>query len=154
LVKGEWLDWMILWVFSNLSDSMILWFYEVPYSEVWGPWVWFYSQPRYKPPAWMTCTVTFLLAQSCEIVQTLFLVCMTALSLLSMNMFSHCLAWLPGCFPLGMWGIARRQMCTFQVLNAKIWTGFSPTDNQPPCTSGPVISNHYVLIHFYLDLLV
>ena len=23
---GEWLDWMILWVFSNLSDSMILWF--------------------------------------------------------------------------------------------------------------------------------
>jgi len=24
-VKGEWLDWMILWVFSNLSDSMILW---------------------------------------------------------------------------------------------------------------------------------
>jgi len=23
-VKGEWLDWMILWVFSNLSDSMIL----------------------------------------------------------------------------------------------------------------------------------
>ena len=24
LVKGEWLDWMILWVFSNLSDSMIL----------------------------------------------------------------------------------------------------------------------------------
>jgi len=22
-VKGEWLDWMILWVFSNLSDSMI-----------------------------------------------------------------------------------------------------------------------------------
>ena len=25
---GEWLDWMILWVFSNLSDSMILWFYD------------------------------------------------------------------------------------------------------------------------------
>ena len=24
LVKGGWLDWMILWVFSNLSDSMIL----------------------------------------------------------------------------------------------------------------------------------
>ena len=24
-MKGEWLDWMILWVFSNLSDSMILW---------------------------------------------------------------------------------------------------------------------------------
>ena len=24
LVKGEWLDWMILWVFSNLSNSMIL----------------------------------------------------------------------------------------------------------------------------------
>ena len=22
-MKGEWLDWMILWVFSNLSDSMI-----------------------------------------------------------------------------------------------------------------------------------
>ena len=22
---GEWLDWMILWVFSNLCDSMILW---------------------------------------------------------------------------------------------------------------------------------
>jgi len=21
-VKGKWLDWMILWVFSNLSDSM------------------------------------------------------------------------------------------------------------------------------------
>ena len=21
---GKWLDWMILWVFSNLSDSMIL----------------------------------------------------------------------------------------------------------------------------------
>jgi len=21
---GEWLDWMILWVFSHLSDSMIL----------------------------------------------------------------------------------------------------------------------------------
>jgi len=28
LVMGEWLDWMILWVFSNLGDSMILWFYE------------------------------------------------------------------------------------------------------------------------------
>ena len=28
---NEWLDWMILWVFSNLSDSMILWFYcQVP----------------------------------------------------------------------------------------------------------------------------
>jgi len=25
-VKGEWLDWMILWVFSNLGDSMILLF--------------------------------------------------------------------------------------------------------------------------------
>ena len=24
---GKWLDWMILWVFSNLSDSMIL-FYD------------------------------------------------------------------------------------------------------------------------------
>ena len=24
LVKGEWLDWVILWVFSNLSDSRIL----------------------------------------------------------------------------------------------------------------------------------
>ena len=24
LVKGGWLDWMVLWVFSNLSDSMIL----------------------------------------------------------------------------------------------------------------------------------
>jgi len=24
---GEWLDWMILWVFSNLSNSMILLFY-------------------------------------------------------------------------------------------------------------------------------
>ena len=23
-MKGRWLDWMILWVFSNLSDSMIL----------------------------------------------------------------------------------------------------------------------------------
>ena len=23
-MKGEWLDWMIPWVFSNLSDSMIL----------------------------------------------------------------------------------------------------------------------------------
>jgi len=23
-VMGEWLDWVILWVFSNLSDSMIL----------------------------------------------------------------------------------------------------------------------------------
>ena len=23
-MKGEWLDWMILWVFSNLSDSVIL----------------------------------------------------------------------------------------------------------------------------------
>jgi len=23
-VMGEWLDWMILWVFSNLCDSMIL----------------------------------------------------------------------------------------------------------------------------------
>ena len=23
LVMGKWLDWMILWVFSNLSDSMI-----------------------------------------------------------------------------------------------------------------------------------
>ena len=23
-MKGEWLDWVILWVFSNLSDSMIL----------------------------------------------------------------------------------------------------------------------------------
>ena len=28
-MKGEWLDWMILWVFSNLSDSMILWFYDL-----------------------------------------------------------------------------------------------------------------------------
>ena len=28
LMKGGWLDWMILWVFSNLSDSMILWFYD------------------------------------------------------------------------------------------------------------------------------
>ena len=25
LVMGEWLDWMILWVFSNLSGSMVLW---------------------------------------------------------------------------------------------------------------------------------
>jgi len=24
LVMGEWLDWVILWVFSNLGDSMIL----------------------------------------------------------------------------------------------------------------------------------
>ena len=24
LVMGEWLDWVILWVFSNLSDSIIL----------------------------------------------------------------------------------------------------------------------------------
>ena len=24
MVKSEWLDWMILWVFSNLSNSMIL----------------------------------------------------------------------------------------------------------------------------------
>ena len=24
LVMSKWLDWMILWVFSNLSDSMIL----------------------------------------------------------------------------------------------------------------------------------
>jgi len=24
---GEWLDWVILWVFSNLGDSMILLFY-------------------------------------------------------------------------------------------------------------------------------
>jgi len=24
LVMGKWLDWMILWVFSTLSDSMIL----------------------------------------------------------------------------------------------------------------------------------
>ena len=24
LVMGEWLDWVILWVFSNLDDSMIL----------------------------------------------------------------------------------------------------------------------------------
>jgi len=24
LVKGEWLDWMVLWVFSNLCDSTIL----------------------------------------------------------------------------------------------------------------------------------
>jgi len=24
-VVGEWLDWMILEVFSNLADSMILW---------------------------------------------------------------------------------------------------------------------------------
>lgn len=128
--------------------------HQVPYSDVWDPWVWFCSQAWYKPPAWVTCTVAFLLAQSCEIVQTLFLVCVTALSLLSMDMFFHCLAGLPGCFPLGMWGIARRQMCTFQVLNAKLQTGFSPTDNQLPCTSGPVISTHYVLIHFYLDLSV
>jgi len=27
LVMGGWLDWMILWVFSNLGDSMILLFY-------------------------------------------------------------------------------------------------------------------------------
>jgi len=26
---GKWLDWMILWVFSNPSDSMILWFYSI-----------------------------------------------------------------------------------------------------------------------------
>jgi len=26
---GLWLDGMILWVFSNLSDSMILWFYYI-----------------------------------------------------------------------------------------------------------------------------
>jgi len=25
-MKGEWLDWMILWVFSNLSHSMILFY--------------------------------------------------------------------------------------------------------------------------------
>jgi len=25
---GRWLDWVILWVFSNLGDSMILWFCE------------------------------------------------------------------------------------------------------------------------------
>ena len=28
LVMGGWLDWMILWVFSNLSDSVIVCFYE------------------------------------------------------------------------------------------------------------------------------
>ena len=43
---GEWLDWMMLWVFSNLSDSMILWFYTGlcgairgcvgPYGAMWG----------------------------------------------------------------------------------------------------------------------
>ena len=27
LVMGEWLDWVILWVFSNLGDSMILWWW-------------------------------------------------------------------------------------------------------------------------------
>ena len=27
---GEWLDWVILWVFSNLSDSMILWKPHLP----------------------------------------------------------------------------------------------------------------------------
>jgi len=30
---GEWLDWVILWVFSNLGDSMILWFYDTPWVE-------------------------------------------------------------------------------------------------------------------------
>jgi len=25
---GGWLDWVILWVFSNRGDSVILWFYE------------------------------------------------------------------------------------------------------------------------------
>jgi len=28
LVMGEWLDWVILWVFSNLGDSGTLWLYE------------------------------------------------------------------------------------------------------------------------------
>ena len=31
LVMGEWLDWVILWVFSNLSDSMILWISIPPF---------------------------------------------------------------------------------------------------------------------------
>ena len=29
--EGRMVDWMILWVFSNLSDSMILWFYDIFY---------------------------------------------------------------------------------------------------------------------------
>ena len=28
LVMGGWLGWVILWVFSNLGDSMILWLYD------------------------------------------------------------------------------------------------------------------------------
>jgi len=30
LVMGGWLDWVILCVFSNLGDSLILWFYSLP----------------------------------------------------------------------------------------------------------------------------
>ena len=29
---GEWLDWMILWVFSNFCDSVILCFYDYLFS--------------------------------------------------------------------------------------------------------------------------
>jgi len=37
-VKGKWLDWMILWVFSNLSNSMILSRKNVykPLRKLWG----------------------------------------------------------------------------------------------------------------------
>ena len=41
---GEWLDWVILWVFSNLGDSMILWFQEVQldihFFEIQHSWYW------------------------------------------------------------------------------------------------------------------
>jgi len=30
---GKWLDWMILWVFSNLSDSMILFYDSMSYLD-------------------------------------------------------------------------------------------------------------------------
>jgi len=34
LVMGEWVDWRILWGFSNLSDSMILLFYDCQCRDV------------------------------------------------------------------------------------------------------------------------
>ena len=37
-MKGRWLDWMILWVFSNLSVSMILWLWSFSIHAI----LWFY----------------------------------------------------------------------------------------------------------------
>jgi len=40
---GGWLDWVILWVFSNPADSMILWFHYESHMQ-------FLSYPMKKNP--------------------------------------------------------------------------------------------------------